>query len=97
MTDEEYFGGRPITGRCAICGENLFNDDGYIASDTDEMLCSYACVVKYLDLKCDDDERFDDTKCVHCGDDVCDNFESVTVDEERFCSDSCAFARNGIR
>lgn len=97
MTETEYFSEAPVTGRCVICGAVLYNNDGYIATDTNDMLCSYECVIKFLDLKCDDDERFDDTVCTHCGDDVCDNFESVTVDGERFCGDSCAFAHNNIK
>ena len=96
MTENEYFGEAPVTGRCVVCGEVLYENARYTASDSDDALCSYECVVKYLDLKQDDDDRFDDTECVHCGDDVCDNFESVTVDDERFCGDSCAFAHNNI-
>lgn len=98
VSDEEVYFGEPyVTGRCVVCGEDLYNHDGYFDSGTDDKLCSYECVVKYLDLKCDGDERFDDCQCTHCGDDVCDNFESVTVDDERFCGDSCAFVHNNIR
>ena len=97
MDSEEYFSEAPITGRCVICGEVLYNNDGYIASDTDEMLCSYKCVVKFLNLKCDDDEQFEPCKCTYCGDELTDEYESVTVDGERFCGIVCAFIYSNIK
>jgi len=58
--------------------------------DFNGCLCE-ECVDEHLGLKQDDDELFEPTKCPHCNSILTDEYESVTVDGERFCDKQCAY------